>query len=743
KIDDIYICVLGGGEMLVSQEEFDKATEAVLKPTRVHEGVLAIMFESSHVLPLTDYAVERSGVLHGASRVSFSSSSLPLPPFLSFRHSLSLHHTLPDAHGDADADRGLVENRTRAGDVGRSAGACGGAAFGGDERGFEAVWDSSGGCFCAGSLRSSLCGFDSARAFVRAGAVYHFVYGCIVSAFCEEDDDESERCWMFQSDRVRSETRRGGRKGVSGEGGRRKGFRRSVGAVEEEAEEAEEEEEDLWPSLRALRAGGTGGSLAEAATARFGFEKYEGEDDVDVMGEADADGCDEAEEEEERNGIEREGRGVKVGSIPMVGPRSGKRCSEEDEGEDSGEESLGEGKGYSKRGDASKGVPGSVAEEEGIGGGMEIAEGGRRGGGARREWLLVCTYILEWDSGAEMMAVVGGHGGYLTGVILPIQHAHASSLCYRSRFPTPQLTRTVVPAASLASLSLSFFSGKAQKRRGETHLFLCAQICAYSLRASPLRHHHPIDPASRPAHPISSRPVPSPAELSNTRRPRTHPTRLALIPISLSLSSKLSAEPTLDAIQSDIRRPPPHAGRASQLGPDRRYDASVAPPPPNGCVRLLVRAFLRYLGVHVQASGVENIPNARGFESVASRREENLEPRAGANANANADARYRPEYISSLNLPRPVESFASGRGLGLGFDFESICEVGRSLLESSETRAGQVVRAWKLRACDGRVDKVPRALGEWNGGPGVTCVDDTPEGGGEVTRTDVGGWCAA
>ncbi|KAH9038148.1 homogentisate 1,2-dioxygenase [Lactarius hengduanensis] len=52
----------------VSYEEFNRASEADLKPMRVHEGTIAFMFESSLMLPLTDYAIKRSGVLHGESR---------------------------------------------------------------------------------------------------------------------------------------------------------------------------------------------------------------------------------------------------------------------------------------------------------------------------------------------------------------------------------------------------------------------------------------------------------------------------------------------------------------------------------------------------------------------------------------------------------------------------------------------------------------------------------------------------
>jgi len=48
----------------VSYDEFKKATEAELKPMRVHEGTIAFMFETSMMLMLTDYAMNRSGKLH-------------------------------------------------------------------------------------------------------------------------------------------------------------------------------------------------------------------------------------------------------------------------------------------------------------------------------------------------------------------------------------------------------------------------------------------------------------------------------------------------------------------------------------------------------------------------------------------------------------------------------------------------------------------------------------------------------
>ncbi|ETW82786.1 homogentisate 1,2-dioxygenase A1 [Heterobasidion irregulare TC 32-1] len=48
----------------VSYDEFRAATEAELQPMRVHEGTMAFMFESSFMLPLTDYAMKRTGKLH-------------------------------------------------------------------------------------------------------------------------------------------------------------------------------------------------------------------------------------------------------------------------------------------------------------------------------------------------------------------------------------------------------------------------------------------------------------------------------------------------------------------------------------------------------------------------------------------------------------------------------------------------------------------------------------------------------
>ncbi|KAJ8077493.1 hypothetical protein PM082_001924 [Marasmius tenuissimus] len=49
----------------VSYEEFKKATEAELGPMRIHEDTIAFMFESSMSFTITDYAMSRSGKLHG------------------------------------------------------------------------------------------------------------------------------------------------------------------------------------------------------------------------------------------------------------------------------------------------------------------------------------------------------------------------------------------------------------------------------------------------------------------------------------------------------------------------------------------------------------------------------------------------------------------------------------------------------------------------------------------------------
>ncbi|KIK58015.1 hypothetical protein GYMLUDRAFT_75099 [Collybiopsis luxurians FD-317 M1] len=48
----------------VSYEEFEKATEGELRPMRIHENMLAFMFESSMMFTITDYAMKRSGKLH-------------------------------------------------------------------------------------------------------------------------------------------------------------------------------------------------------------------------------------------------------------------------------------------------------------------------------------------------------------------------------------------------------------------------------------------------------------------------------------------------------------------------------------------------------------------------------------------------------------------------------------------------------------------------------------------------------
>ncbi|KAL0945421.1 hypothetical protein HGRIS_000913 [Hohenbuehelia grisea] len=48
----------------VSYEEFKAASEAELKPMRIHEGTMAFMMESSMMLTLTDWAMKGTGTLH-------------------------------------------------------------------------------------------------------------------------------------------------------------------------------------------------------------------------------------------------------------------------------------------------------------------------------------------------------------------------------------------------------------------------------------------------------------------------------------------------------------------------------------------------------------------------------------------------------------------------------------------------------------------------------------------------------
>ncbi|KAH9949789.1 homogentisate 1,2-dioxygenase [Amylocystis lapponica] len=48
----------------VSYDEFKKATEAELKPARVHEGTMAFMLETSMMVTVTDWALKRTGKLH-------------------------------------------------------------------------------------------------------------------------------------------------------------------------------------------------------------------------------------------------------------------------------------------------------------------------------------------------------------------------------------------------------------------------------------------------------------------------------------------------------------------------------------------------------------------------------------------------------------------------------------------------------------------------------------------------------
>ncbi|KAG6849286.1 hypothetical protein H0H93_009767 [Arthromyces matolae] len=57
----------------VAYDEFKAASEAELKPTRVHEGTIAFMFETSMMLTITDYAMCRSGKLHESGPADISS----------------------------------------------------------------------------------------------------------------------------------------------------------------------------------------------------------------------------------------------------------------------------------------------------------------------------------------------------------------------------------------------------------------------------------------------------------------------------------------------------------------------------------------------------------------------------------------------------------------------------------------------------------------------------------------------
>ncbi len=80
----------------MSYDEFKKATEAELGPMRVHDGTLgectsfavctvwadsrapsAFMFETSMQVTLTDFAMKRTGKLHGESNSHYA-SALPL-----------------------------------------------------------------------------------------------------------------------------------------------------------------------------------------------------------------------------------------------------------------------------------------------------------------------------------------------------------------------------------------------------------------------------------------------------------------------------------------------------------------------------------------------------------------------------------------------------------------------------------------------------------------------------------------
>ena len=111
----------------VSYDEFKKATEAELPPMRVHEGtlgasakisdsadpslltsmltyvfLLAFMFESSMQVTITDYAMKRTGKLHGERPYVLTTSS--------WRRKYEF--------ADTAASSSLVPDRTRAEDVG-------------------------------------------------------------------------------------------------------------------------------------------------------------------------------------------------------------------------------------------------------------------------------------------------------------------------------------------------------------------------------------------------------------------------------------------------------------------------------------------------------------------------------------------------------------------------------------------------------------------------------------------------
>ena len=111
----------------VSYDEFKKATEAELPPMRIHEGtlgasakisdsadpslltsmltyvfLLAFMFESSMQVTITDYAMERTGELHGER------------PYSSCQRKYEC--------ADTAAPSSLVPDRTRAEDVGQPQG---------------------------------------------------------------------------------------------------------------------------------------------------------------------------------------------------------------------------------------------------------------------------------------------------------------------------------------------------------------------------------------------------------------------------------------------------------------------------------------------------------------------------------------------------------------------------------------------------------------------------------------------
>lgn len=59
------VLMRGISASIVSYDEWEKATQHELEPRRVAEGTVAFMFESSFMFTVTDWAMHRSGKLHG------------------------------------------------------------------------------------------------------------------------------------------------------------------------------------------------------------------------------------------------------------------------------------------------------------------------------------------------------------------------------------------------------------------------------------------------------------------------------------------------------------------------------------------------------------------------------------------------------------------------------------------------------------------------------------------------------